>query len=327
MPAGIDEVCCQVLLPDGHGGHHGPPLTTPATLATALNRVIPAPAAPPPLTSPGTYPTELDRSGYRARPPYRQQRSGGPPRRGSRGRNTMPGGRQPVATRVMASIAVVLVAAAVGVGVWTLGQHGSTPHPAARPPSSPPTAAPPLTVLTAASAAAFGPNGGDNGAQAPLAIDNSPATDWTTDSYQGSAHFGNLYGGTGLVLDMGKQVTVSSVAVTFGSVPGAHVRVEVGNNNSGTSPAGATTLGHTSNAINTVTLHRASGKGPVRVHLVHQAGTPARLARALPGGRLQRRREGIVLTTVPGEQPPDAELLRRHVDGDADAFGLLFTRH
>jgi RNA polymerase sigma-70 factor, ECF subfamily len=30
---------------------------------------------------------------------------------------------------------------------------------------------------------------------------------------------------------------------------------------------------------------------------------------------------------VPGEQPPDAELLRRHVNGDADAFGMLFTRH
>ena len=103
---------------------------------------------------------------------------------------------------------------------------------------------------------------GDNAAQAPLAIDNSPTTDWTTDSYQGSAHFGNLYDGTGLVLDMGKQVTVSSVAVTFGSVPGAHVRIEVGNNNSGTSPAGATTLGHTTNATGPVTFtgHPVTGQ-------------------------------------------------------------------
>jgi RNA polymerase sigma-70 factor, ECF subfamily len=30
---------------------------------------------------------------------------------------------------------------------------------------------------------------------------------------------------------------------------------------------------------------------------------------------------------VPADQPPDAELLRRHVSGDAEAFGLLFTRH
>lgn len=28
-----------------------------------------------------------------------------------------------------------------------------------------------------------------------------------------------------------------------------------------------------------------------------------------------------------GDEPPDAELLRRHSGGDADAFGLLFARH
>jgi RNA polymerase sigma-70 factor (ECF subfamily) len=30
---------------------------------------------------------------------------------------------------------------------------------------------------------------------------------------------------------------------------------------------------------------------------------------------------------VPGDGPPDADLLRRHVNGDPDSFGLLFTRH
>jgi RNA polymerase sigma-70 factor, ECF subfamily len=30
---------------------------------------------------------------------------------------------------------------------------------------------------------------------------------------------------------------------------------------------------------------------------------------------------------VPGDDPPDAELLRRHVGGDQDAFGVLFSRH
>lgn len=30
---------------------------------------------------------------------------------------------------------------------------------------------------------------------------------------------------------------------------------------------------------------------------------------------------------MPADQPPDAELLRRHVSGDAEAFGLLFIRH
>jgi len=262
VPAGIDEVCCQVLLPNGHGGHHGPPLTTPATLATALNRVIPAPAAPPPITSPRGYPAGLDADGLAPGPPYRQHRAGGPPRRGARSRNTMPGGRPPVATRVMASIAVVLVVAAVGVGVWTLGHHGGTPHVNNTPSQQPTHSAPRLAVLPADSAAAFGPSGGDNPAQAPLAIDNSATTDWYTDSYQQSPHFGNLYGGTGLVLDMGKQVKVSSVTVTFGSVPGAHVRIEVGNDNTGTSPNGAATLGHTTNAVRTMTFtgHPVTGR-------------------------------------------------------------------
>jgi len=264
VPAGIDEVCCQVLLPNGHGGHHGPPLTTPATLATALNRVIPAPAAPPPVTSPRGYPAGLDGDGPAPGPPYRQQRADGPPRRGSRGRNTTPGGRQPRATRVMASIAVVLVVAAVGVGVWTLGHHGGTPHVSNTPSQQTTHSAPPLKVLRPDSAAAFGPgpSGGDNLVQAPLAIDRSTTTDWYTDSYQRSPHFGNLYDGTGLVLDMGKQVTVSAVTVTFGSVPGAHARIEVGNNNTGTSPNGATTLDHTTNAFRTITFtgHPVTGR-------------------------------------------------------------------
>jgi hypothetical protein len=247
VPAGIDQVCCQVLLP---GGHAGPPITTPAALAEALNRVVPAPAAPPPITSPGRYAT-LDRGGPVPVPPYR---TGGPSRRGSRGR----GGMQPVATRVMASVAAVLVAAAIGVGVWSMSNHGSSPGPNATPTQGPTQSAPKLTVLKPASAAAFGPNGGDNGAQAPLAIDNSPTTDWTTDSYQGSAHFGNLYGATGLIVNMGKPVKISSVAVTFGSVPGAHARIEVGNNDTGASPTGATTLGHTNNATGTLTFTASS---------------------------------------------------------------------
>lgn len=33
------------------------------------------------------------------------------------------------------------------------------------------------------------------------------------------------------------------------------------------------------------------------------------------------------MTARPGDDPPDAELLRRHVTGDTDAFGVLFSRH
>jgi hypothetical protein len=259
VPAGIDGVCCQVLLPGAPGG----PITTPEAFATALSRVTPAPAAPPPLPPPpGSFTSGMSRDDLATRPPYQQQWGASPPRRAARSRSGM-GGRPPVATKVMASIAVVLAVAAVGVGVWTLGQHKATPRPSSTPTQHPTHSAPPLATLPVASAGAFGPNGGDNATQAPLAIDGKPGTEWNTDSYVGSPRFGNLYSGTGLVLNMGKQVSVSSVAVTFGQVPGSHVRIEVGNNDSGTTPAGTTTLGRSGNAAGTMTFtghHPATGQ-------------------------------------------------------------------
>jgi hypothetical protein len=257
VPAGIDDVCCQVLLPDTHGR---PPITTPATLATALNRVIPAPAAPPPITSPRGYTTGMSMAGLQQDSPYRT-RPDGPSRHG---RGTM-SGRPPAGTRVMATIAVVLVAAAVGVGVWLLGHHGAPPKAGSTPSTRPTHAAPLQTILTPVSAAAFGPNGGDNPSEAPLAIDNKPGTDWQTDQYKGSPFFGNLYSGTGLMIDMGKRVPVSKVTVTFGDVPGGHVRIEVGNSNQGSTPSGFTTLAHSNNATGTMSF---SATTPVKGQFV-----------------------------------------------------------
>jgi hypothetical protein len=253
VPAGVDGVCCQVLLPGAQGG----PLTTPAALATALARVAPAPAAPPPLS--GSFTSATDGRGFTVVPPYPPQWAGDPPRRGTRRRDTA-GGRPPVATKVMASIAVVLVAAAVGVGVWSLGHDSNGPRASSTPSQRPTHSAPPAKVLAPAGAAAFGPNGGDNGSEAPLAIDASPTTDWTTDSYVGSPRLGNLYSGTGLILNLGKRVSVSSVAVTFGQVPGTHARVEVGSTDVGTTPTGFTTLAHTNNASGRYVF---AGRAPV----------------------------------------------------------------
>jgi serine/threonine protein kinase len=240
VPAGIDGVACQALF---GRTQHGPPLTTPATLATALNRVIPAPAAPPPATPHESFTGGMDRPVLSPGPPYRP-RAGGPP----------PRGRQRASSRRMATIAVVLVAAAVGAVVWVLGHHGGSPHSGPTASNPPPSSAPAVQVLQPSSAAAFGPNGGDNQPQAPLAIDNKPGTDWYTDSYRGSPRFGNLYNGTGLIVNMGKRVSISSVTVTFGNVAGSHVRIEVGNNNTGPTPVGFTTVAHSNNAVGTVTF-------------------------------------------------------------------------
>jgi hypothetical protein len=80
------------------------------------------------------------------------------------------------------------------------------------------------------SAQAFGPSGttdGDGAQQAGLAIDGSMATDWRTDWYA-TPHFGALQTGTGLLLDMGKPVTVTSLKFTLGSIPGADFEIRAG---------------------------------------------------------------------------------------------------
>jgi hypothetical protein len=134
------------------------------------------------------------------------------------------------------------------------------PAPARRttPPATP--SAPPVTTLAPASASAFGPGGtaqGDNPQQASLAIAGHPATPWHTNWYA-TARFGNLQAGTGLLLDMGRPVTITSAQITLGSTPGADIELRAGS-----SPALADlkTVARASDAGGVVHLRPA---GPVR---------------------------------------------------------------
>jgi hypothetical protein len=197
VPAGLAGLCCQVLVP---GRYSGPPVTTPAALAAALNRFaataarhqrVPPPLAPAPA-------------------------------------------RRPAAARVMASIAVVLAAAAVGQGAWSL-RHPQTVAVDASATSQHPAWAG-ATVLRPVVARGFDPlsspaedPGDENTGQAGFAVDGKPATAWHTQYYLGNPRFGGLKSGAGLLLDMGRRVRVSSVTATLGPVPGADVRVETGN--------------------------------------------------------------------------------------------------
>jgi cytoskeletal protein RodZ len=117
------------------------------------------------------------------------------------------------------------------------GQPTSAPAPsvqasAARSnPTTTPSASPVVVVqvLTPASVAAFGPSGtadGDNPQQAPLAVAGNPATPWASDWYT-TPEFGNLQAGTGLLLDMGHPVTVTSVRLSLGN-PGAGLQLRAG---------------------------------------------------------------------------------------------------
>jgi len=107
--------------------------------------------------------------------------------------------------------------------------------PASTAPASPATAStappppPPSRVLTVASVAAFGPTGlpgGQNPQGAALALSGNAATPWLSDWYV-SPDFYDLPVGTGLLLDMGRTVTVASVQVSLNSY-GADLQLRAG---------------------------------------------------------------------------------------------------
>ena len=93
-------------------------------------------------------------------------------------------------------------------------------------------------ALKPVGAVAFDPYGdgqGENSALAPLAIDASRATSWHTDWYA-APRFGNLKPGTGLRVDMGRVVTITSVRVLLGTASGADFQLRAGD--AGSSLAG-----------------------------------------------------------------------------------------
>ena len=234
VPSAVDDIACQALFQDGRGA--GPPMTSPAVLADALSRVVPAPVAPPPALPQHQAGPDWDET-----PPGRPywQQATEPPRRGPRPpAPRRPGGR-PRASALMLAIGAVLVVALLGIGVWVLGHRSSPSHAGTGPPThSSSASASSVTALKPRSAHGFDPlsspaddpqNENDN--LASLAVDSNPSTFWHTQFYLGNPVFGGTKTGTGLILDMGRKVKLASVQVTFGSIPGADVQIKLGNSN------------------------------------------------------------------------------------------------
>jgi transcriptional regulator with XRE-family HTH domain len=160
-----------------------------------------------------------------------------------------PGRRLPRLTVALAAILIVVI----GLLSYLLASGGSSPsspsltrhnkvthHPArsgvaaghvgsSASPTAPSASAVPLTPVNAA---AFGPGGigtGDDAQQASLAIDGNDGTAWRTDWYA-TPTFGGLQRGTGLLLDMGKQVTVTSARILLGAAQGGgRLQLRAGN--------------------------------------------------------------------------------------------------
>ena len=116
---------------------------------------------------------------------------------------------------------MVLVLVAIGVGGWMLSRNKGGDTSAGYHHRSHPVAAD-TAELRPGGAYAF-----DNPSVAGLAIDQNPKTDWVTSWYRGNPVFGGLKTGTGLVVDMGKQVKISQVQVLFGPNAGADVQIKV----------------------------------------------------------------------------------------------------
>jgi hypothetical protein len=241
VPASIDALTCQALFQ--RPSRHGPALSTPAMLAEALAEVAPPDPLPLPLPEPAaplTTPTAAFRpsAGHARRPPGTATRPSRVPPRRSRG--GIPGHRPPVErssprTAIISAV-VVLVLAVAGVAGWALSHRGSPattapPTHGASSSSAPSAAA--SVVLTPAGANSFDALGNDGGNEdgpgAKYVLDNDPNTFWHTDYYLGSPALGNLKKGTGLILDMGRQVRLSQVTVQFGASCCADVEIEIGN--------------------------------------------------------------------------------------------------
>jgi transcriptional regulator with XRE-family HTH domain len=114
-----------------------------------------------------------------------------------------------------------------GSGVTAHRSNNTAAASSSATPSSPATS----LALTPVSAAAFGPGGtgtGDDPQKASLAIDGKARTVWQTDWYA-TANLGGLQSGTGLLLDMGRPVTVTSARILLGAAAGGRLQLRAGN--------------------------------------------------------------------------------------------------
>ncbi|SEN08058.1 protein kinase family protein [Nonomuraea pusilla] len=226
VPGYLDTVTVRSCLPDSRRGQS--PLTSPAEVAEALAdvaRPMPIPISYPstPAVASASHTEGLDVAHRPSRPL--------PPLPPTPPRVPSPGGGGNLLNRVLMTLVVLLVIAAVGVGAWTIGRSlGSPAIPDASPTPTVTTSAPVTTqVVKPSKAKGFDPlgDGDEKSEKAGLAIDGKPSTYWETEGYT-SATLGNLKDGVGLLLDMGKSVQISDVVATLADAPGASVELKVG---------------------------------------------------------------------------------------------------
>ncbi|MEO3805503.1 protein kinase family protein [Nonomuraea sp. B1E8] len=225
VPGYLDAVTVRACLPESRRGQGA--LATPAEVADALAdvaRPMPIPISYPstPAVASASHTEGLDIA-------HRQKLAVPPPQPPP---HRVPKREGSMVNRVLMTLVVLLVIAAVGVGAWTIGRSlGSPTTPEAQPtvPSTSASASAEAQAVKPESAKGFDPLGDSDEKSdiAKLAIDGKPSTLWKTEAYT-SADLGRLKDGVGLLLDMGKSMQISDVVATLGDAPGATVELKVG---------------------------------------------------------------------------------------------------
>lgn len=185
--------------------------------------------------------------------------------------------------RLLSALAgLVVLSLILGFGGWMLG-HGH-PAPAAKT-TSPTSATPSVTTRTISGLKDFDPSAdGGNDQENPdelhYATDGNPNTAWHTLTYLGNPKFGGLKPGVGIVVDLGKAVSVGAVQLTLQGEPtGVELLI----------PQGAGAAAAATAPMRTVKQWQAIAQNPA-------AGTSVTLAPAKP---VTTRWLLVYLTTLP----------------------------
>ena len=242
VPTALDDITCRALFQQER--RSGTALTTPGQLAGALSAAIPP--APPPQAPPPRAPSRVSsraidfsdtgpifgRDGEYGEYGERWSPEGAAAGLREAPRRPGPGRRPPRSMARAGVVAVVVLAVVAAVTAAALVLRPSH-HAAAGGGGRSPTARP--SASTAATLVPQRARGFDEtSTNAGLAIDGNPATAWQTQFYLNNPVFGGLKSGSGLILDMGKEIKLSSITVEFGTTPGADVAIRVGNDGSRT---------------------------------------------------------------------------------------------
>jgi serine/threonine protein kinase len=262
VSSALDSLIIRALLQ--RPTRQGPPIQSPGDFADALSMVAPptplpepAPPAPPGYGGRGGYggygPDPNNPSAWSLpdrgpggtapyQPPSAATGYGGSQYPGAQYTGAQyaapdQGRRRGGGNRVMLTVVIVVVVAVIAVAVWLVGfRKPGTPTTGSstQPPTS--TSAPAAgAVLTPVSDSTFNiygtpPGNTENPTAAPYAIDSSLSTYWSTSYYLNNPHFGGYpKPGTGLLIDMGKEVRLSQVEVLFGSDGSTTAQIYLGN--------------------------------------------------------------------------------------------------